>query len=71
MEKTLAKMVLYLNEHKPNQRQAGRKSAYRISDMLDRGEHLVFNIQANSGTIDDEGRDQAVEEDDLAVEFWS
>jgi hypothetical protein len=71
MEKTLAKMALYLDEHKPNQRQAGRKSAHRISDMLDRGEHLVFNTQAYAGAMNDEGVDQAVEEEDLAVEFWS
>ena len=69
MEKTLAKIALYMDEHKPNQRQAGRKSMYRISDMLDRGEHLVFNIDTYSGLVEDEGIDQAVEEEDLTVEF--
>lgn len=71
MEKTLIKMALYLHEHKPNQQQAGQKSAYSISDMLYHGEHLVFNTQAQSGIVDVEGIDQAVEEEDLAVEFWS
>jgi hypothetical protein len=71
MEKTLTKMALYLHEHKPNQQQAGQKSAYGISDMLDRDEHPIYNTQAQSGIINDEGIDQAVEEEDLAVEFWS
>ena len=69
MEKTLAKMALYMDEHKPNERRAGRKSTYCISDMLDRGEHLVFNIDTYSGMVEDEAIDQAVEEGDLAVEF--
>jgi hypothetical protein len=36
------------------------------------GQHLVFNIQASSslGITDDESIDQAVEEEDLAVECW-
>jgi hypothetical protein len=72
MEKTLAKMALYLHEHKPNWREAGQKSAYSIYDMLDHSQHLVFNIQASSslGITDDESIDQAVEEEDLAVECW-
>ena len=71
MEKTLTKMALYLHEHKPNQWQAGQKSAYSISDMLNHSEHLVCNTQAQSGIVDDEGIDQAVEEEDLEVEVWS
>jgi hypothetical protein len=69
MEKTLAKIALYMDEHKPNERQAGRKSMYCISDMLDHGEHLVFNIDTYSGMVEDKAIDQAVEEGDLTVEF--
>ena len=70
MGKSLVKLALYLDEHRPDCRQPGRKSSHCIPDMLDRGEHLVFNTQLLTRTVDDDRVDQAVEEEDLAVEFW-
>ncbi|KAJ7877049.1 hypothetical protein B0H14DRAFT_3859032 [Mycena olivaceomarginata] len=47
----------------------GRDSAYSIPDMLDKGEHLLFNIAGKAEVVDDDGVDQLIEEDDLAVEY--
>ncbi|KAJ6622272.1 hypothetical protein B0H10DRAFT_1662626, partial [Mycena sp. CBHHK59/15] len=41
MTKTFAHMATYLEQHSPNEHQAGRNSAYSIPDMLDKGEHIL------------------------------
>lgn len=59
---------LYMSEHKPNIHQDNRKSIYRVPNILDRGENLVFNIGGDSSEVE-ESIDQAVEEEDLTVEY--
>lgn len=62
-------MQEYLKLNSPNEHKAGRDSTYLIPDMLDKGEHLLFNIAGKSEVADDDGVDQLIEEDDLAVEY--
>jgi hypothetical protein len=68
MIKTLDMLGLYMSEHKPNIHQDNRKSIYRVPNILDRGENLVFNIGGDSSEVE-ESIDQAVEEEDLTVEY--
>lgn len=69
MKKTFEKMTGYIEEHSPNEHRAGRKSTYSIPDMLDRGEHMVYNIAGKPTVPEDDGEDQQIDEDDLAVEY--
>jgi hypothetical protein len=68
MFKTLAKTCLYMNEHKPNVHLAGRKAAYKIPDVMDLGQYLVFNLRGTAADVE-EMVDQAIEEEDLAAEL--
>ncbi|KAJ7101209.1 hypothetical protein C8R44DRAFT_641767 [Mycena epipterygia] len=69
MTKTFAHMAEYVETNSPNEHKTGRDSAYSIPDMLDRGDHLMYNIAGKPGSIEDDGIDQAIEEEDLAVEY--
>jgi hypothetical protein len=62
-------MLEYLKLNSPNEHKADRDSAYSIPDMLDKGEHLLFNIPGKAELLEDDSVDQAIEEDDLAVEY--
>jgi hypothetical protein len=57
-------MLEYLKTNSPNEHKAGRDSAYSIPDMLDKGEHLLFNIAGKSEVMEDDSVDQSIEEDD-------
>ncbi|KAF8169463.1 hypothetical protein K438DRAFT_1615122 [Mycena galopus ATCC 62051] len=69
LTKTFAHMLEYLKANSPNEQKAGRDSAYSIPDMLDKGEHLLFNIAGKAEVVDDDGVDQLIDEEDLAVEY--
>lgn len=61
-------MRLYMGEHKPNTHLDNRKSVYKVPNILDHGESLVFNIGSDSAEVE-ESVDQAIEEEDLMVEY--
>jgi hypothetical protein len=69
MKKTFEMMSSYLQDHHPNEHWAGRTSTYNIPDMLDRGEHLVYNISGKASVPEDDSVDQVIEEEDLSVEY--
>jgi hypothetical protein len=46
LTKTVGKMQTYFDSHAPNQHTAGRKTAYSIPDMLNRGQGLVYGAAA-------------------------
>ncbi|KAJ6550354.1 hypothetical protein B0H10DRAFT_2169936 [Mycena sp. CBHHK59/15] len=59
MTKTFAHMATYLEANSPNEHRAGRKSTHSIADMLDKGQHIIYNIAGRShlGIEDEEGDD--------------
>ncbi|KAF7353120.1 hypothetical protein MSAN_01499400 [Mycena sanguinolenta] len=67
MKKTFEKMLTYLREQQPNEHKAGRTSTHNIPDMLDKGQHIVYNI-ADRSVPEDDSVDQSIEDEDLAVE---
>lgn len=58
-----------MDQHKPNIHQAGRKALYRVPDVMDLGQHLVFNLGGASEDLD-ESINQAVDEEDLGVGLY-
>ena len=42
LAKTLRKMQMYMKDHRPNEYVIGRKSAYPIPDMLDKGGDIIY-----------------------------
>ncbi|KAK7015395.1 hypothetical protein R3P38DRAFT_3321655 [Favolaschia claudopus] len=69
MTKTFEKMAEYLIANAPNEHRPGRKSSHCVPDMLDKGEHIVYNIAGKAAIPDDDGVDQVVEDEDLEVEY--
>lgn len=69
MKKTFEKMAAYIEANSPNERSTGRKSSYSIPDMLDRGEHIVYNIAGRATVPEDDGVDQVIDDKDLEVEY--
>jgi hypothetical protein len=68
MAKTLAAIDRYMKEHRPNVFEPGREAKYIIPNVLDLGQHLLFNTGSLADADMDENMDQAVDEEDLAVE---
>jgi hypothetical protein len=68
LSKSLEMVRIYNTTHKPNVHQAGRRALYKVPDVMDLGQHIVFNL---GGAVEylEEKADQAVEEDDLATEL--
>jgi hypothetical protein len=56
MKKIFEKMAAYIEANSPNERHAGRKSSYSIPDMLNRGEHLVYNIAGKATVPEDDAQ---------------
>lgn len=69
MTKTLDVIDRYMKEHQPNVFEAGRKTKHVVPNVLDLGQHLVFQTGSLAGGDMDENIDQAVDEEDLAVEY--
>jgi hypothetical protein len=44
LTKTFEKMASYFEAHSPNQYKTGRKTAYTIPDMLNKGQGLIYNM---------------------------
>ncbi|KAJ7172147.1 hypothetical protein C8R46DRAFT_1258157 [Mycena filopes] len=76
MTQTLAKMALYLEEHAPNEHQAGRKTTYSIPDVIGQGVGRMMapeRGQGEEGGEDEEEEDtselrSAIEPEDLLVD---
>jgi hypothetical protein len=62
-------MAAYIEANSPNEHQAGRTSTHCIPDMLDKGQHLVYNIAGKPNILEDDSVDQVIEDEDLAVEY--
>ncbi|KAJ7231790.1 hypothetical protein C8J57DRAFT_1091609, partial [Mycena rebaudengoi] len=69
MTKTFASMAPIVEARAPNEARPGRESAYSIPDMLDRGEHVLYNVAERSDVVPDDTVDQVIEEDDLQAEY--
>lgn len=69
MKKTFELMSSYLQNHRPNEHRAGRTSTHNIPDMLDKGEHFVYNIAGKTSVPEDDSVDQVIDEEDLSVEY--
>ncbi|KAJ7214687.1 hypothetical protein C8J57DRAFT_1600637 [Mycena rebaudengoi] len=68
MTTTFANMAPIVEARGANETIPGRESAYSIPDMLDRGEHILYNVAERSDTVPDDTVDQVIEEDDLQAE---
>lgn len=64
MSKTNAMLGAYLQEHRPNEFQAGRRSKYSIPDMIDRGLHNIDIATEMPDEVELEAR-----EEDIEVEY--
>lgn len=63
-------MRLYMEKYKPNIHCAGRGTLYKVPDVMDLGQHLVFNLGGAVGDLEEKGADQAIDEEDLATELY-
>ncbi|KIJ91192.1 hypothetical protein K443DRAFT_115398, partial [Laccaria amethystina LaAM-08-1] len=70
LSKSLEMVKIYTEKYKPNVHQPGRKAIYKVSDVMDLGQHIIFNLGGAVGDLE-EKVNQAVEEDDLATELCS
>jgi hypothetical protein len=61
---------IYTEKYEPNVHQPGRKAIYKVPDVMDLGQHIIFNLGGAVGDLE-EKVNQAVEEDDLATELCS
>jgi hypothetical protein len=70
LTKTYMRMKDYLTTHGPNEFRPGRKTAYSIPDMIDRGQAQLEKAADGLSTIDEEeGLKGAIEEEDIISEL--